>query len=153
MDRNKNIQNDKMNWLYPIKTSTINFSPPGNERDAKDLTRLRSLNIRYVLNVTSHVPQMHECPDIRYKRIPASDSAQQNLRQYFEEAIEYIGESCLNMWSFFPFLISFLYLFLSVYGWEWGEECIFVVVCLSTNYQTVGKKTNINVRTWTQIKW
>lgn len=64
----------------------------GNERDAKDLSGLRNLDITYVLNVTSHVPQYHEGEGIRYKRIPASDSAQQDLRQYFEEAIEFIGK-------------------------------------------------------------
>ncbi|GFN89334.1 dual specificity protein phosphatase 10 [Plakobranchus ocellatus] len=62
----------------------------GNERDAKDLARLKNLNIGYVLNVTAHVPQYYDALGIRYKRIPASDSAQQNLKQYFEEAIEYI---------------------------------------------------------------
>lgn len=68
---------------------------PGNERDARDLSQLRTLNISYVLNVTSHVPLYYDAQGIRYKRIPASDSAQQNLKQYFEEAIEYIGKSCL----------------------------------------------------------
>ncbi|CAL1534021.1 unnamed protein product [Lymnaea stagnalis] len=68
----------------------------GNERDAKDLSRLKSLNISYVLNVTSHVPQYYDEEGIRYKRIPASDNAQQNLKQYFEEAIEYIDDARQN---------------------------------------------------------
>ena len=65
----------------------------GNERDAAELERLRRHNITYVLNVTAHVPQHWQAHGIRYKRIPASDSAQQNLKQYFEEAIEFIGKS------------------------------------------------------------
>ncbi|BFZ07246.1 hypothetical protein BsWGS_10285 [Bradybaena similaris] len=68
----------------------------GNERDAKDLSRLKSLNISYVLNVTSHVPHYYDEQGISYKRIPASDSAQQNLKQYFEEAIEYIDDARQN---------------------------------------------------------
>lgn len=68
----------------------------GNERDAAELERLRRHNITYVLNVTAHVPQYWHAHGIRYKRIPASDSAQQNLKQYFEEAIEYIGKSVLT---------------------------------------------------------
>lgn len=68
----------------------------GNERDAKDLARLKRLNIGYVLNVTAHVPQYFDALGIRYKRIPASDSAQQNLKQYFEEAIEYIDDARQN---------------------------------------------------------
>ncbi|CAG5136200.1 unnamed protein product [Candidula unifasciata] len=68
----------------------------GNERDAMDLSRLKSLNISYVLNVTSHVPQYYDEQGINYKRIPASDSGQQNLKQYFEEAIEYIDDARQN---------------------------------------------------------
>ncbi|BFZ11802.1 hypothetical protein BsWGS_14841 [Bradybaena similaris] len=68
----------------------------GNERDARDLAQLRSLNITYILNVTSHVPQYYDEQGIRYKRIPASDSAQQNLKQYFEEALEYIDDARQN---------------------------------------------------------
>ncbi|CAG5129700.1 unnamed protein product [Candidula unifasciata] len=68
----------------------------GNERDARDLAQLRSLNISYILNVTSHVPQYYDEQGIRYKRIPASDSGQQNLKQYFEEAIEFIDDARQN---------------------------------------------------------
>lgn len=63
----------------------------GNERDAANLQRLKDLDITYVLNVTSHLPQHFENHGIKYKRIPASDSGQQNLRQYFEEAGSFIG--------------------------------------------------------------
>ena len=89
------IENPPQIIIYFHLVTSISLVLPGNERDAKDLSRLRSLDIRYVLNVTSHVPQYFDCHGIRYKRIPASDSSQQNLRQYFEEAIEYIGEYLL----------------------------------------------------------
>lgn len=80
-----------------IETATASRVLPflylGNERDAAELDRLRRHNITYVLNVTAHVPQYWQAHGIHYKRIPASDSAQQNLKQYFEEAIEYIDEA------------------------------------------------------------
>lgn len=64
---------------------------PGNERDAANLQRLQDLNITYVLNTTSHIPKYFENQGIHYKRIPASDSGCQNLKQYFEEAAAFIG--------------------------------------------------------------
>ncbi|KAL8583539.1 hypothetical protein ACOMHN_054855 [Nucella lapillus] len=83
-----------------IETATASRVLPflylGNERDAGELDRLRRHNITYVLNVTAHVPQYWQAHGIHYKRIPASDSAQQNLKQYFEEAIEYIDEARQN---------------------------------------------------------
>ncbi|KRT81814.1 hypothetical protein AMK59_5008 [Oryctes borbonicus] len=62
----------------------------GNSRDAADLTRLQDLRTTWVLNVTSQLPGYHEECGITYKQIPASDSGQQNLKQYFEEAFEFI---------------------------------------------------------------
>lgn len=65
----------------------------GNQKDASDLQKLRQLNIQFVLNVTSHLPGYHEGRGIRYKRLPASDNTQQNLKQYFEEAFEFIDKA------------------------------------------------------------
>ncbi|KAH3850690.1 dual specificity protein phosphatase 10-like [Dreissena polymorpha] len=80
-----------------IETATASQILPflylGNERDAANLQRLNDLGVTYVLNVTSHLPQHFENHGIRYKRIPASDSGQQNLRQYFEEAGCFIDEA------------------------------------------------------------
>ncbi|KAL8619751.1 hypothetical protein ACOMHN_025837 [Nucella lapillus] len=80
-----------------IETATASAVLPflylGNERDAAALESLRRHNITYVLNVTAHVPQHWQAHGIRYKRIPASDSGQQNLKQYFEEAIEFIDDA------------------------------------------------------------
>ena len=85
----------------------------GNERDAANLQRLNDLGVTYVLNVTSHLPQHFENHGIRYKRIPASDSGQQNLRQYFEEAGCFIGKLanvfCSCNFCFYTILLWLLF--------------------------------------------
>ncbi|XP_053133184.1 dual specificity protein phosphatase 10-like isoform X2 [Hemicordylus capensis] len=66
----------------------------GNERDAQDLERMLSLNVGHVLNVTTHLPLYHaDSGRLRYKRLPATDNHRQDLRQYFEEAFEFIEEA------------------------------------------------------------
>ncbi|XP_061461733.1 dual specificity protein phosphatase 10-like [Rhineura floridana] len=66
----------------------------GNERDAQDLERMLSLNVGHVLNVTTHLPLYHaDSGRLRYKRLPATDNNRQDLRQYFEEAFEFIEEA------------------------------------------------------------
>lgn len=64
----------------------------GNGRDAADLQLLRALGATRVLNVTSQLPGYHQERGITYRQIPASDSGHQNLKQYFEEAFDFIGE-------------------------------------------------------------
>lgn len=80
-----------------IETATASEILPflylGNERDASNLQRLRELNISHILNITSHIPKYFENQGIKYKRLPASDSGCQNLRQYFDEAIQFIDEA------------------------------------------------------------
>ncbi|KAM4617697.1 uncharacterized protein O3C94_021608 isoform 1-T2 [Discoglossus pictus] len=66
----------------------------GNEKDAQDLNRMVTLNIGHVLNVTTHLPLYHvDSGSLRYKRLPATDNSKQDLRQYFEEAFEFIEEA------------------------------------------------------------
>ncbi|XP_033298854.1 dual specificity protein phosphatase 10 isoform X1 [Bombus vosnesenskii] len=65
----------------------------GNGRDAADLQLLRALGATRVLNVTSQLPGYHEERGITYRQIPASDSGHQNLKQYFEEAFDFIEEA------------------------------------------------------------
>lgn len=65
----------------------------GNGRDAADLQLLRALGATRVLNVTSQLPGYHEERGITYRQIPASDSGHQNLKQYFEEAFDFIGKN------------------------------------------------------------
>lgn len=71
----------------------------GNGRDALDVTTLSRLGISRILNVTADLP----CPPassstlpfdrrIVYKQLPAADSGQQNLRQYFDDAYHFIGK-------------------------------------------------------------
>lgn len=75
-------------------TPILPFLYLGNEQDAQDLDAMQRLNIGYVINVTTHLPLFHyEKGLLSYKRLPATDSNKQNLRQYFEEAFEFIGES------------------------------------------------------------
>lgn len=64
----------------------------GNERDAANLDRLRELGITHVLNVTSGIPLHFEDQGIICKRLPASDSGFQNLKQYFTDAFAFIEE-------------------------------------------------------------
>ncbi|XP_078392014.1 dual specificity protein phosphatase 10-like [Cetorhinus maximus] len=76
--------------LSPI----VPFLYLGNERDAQDLAKMRQLNVGYVINVTTHLPLYHaQVGNVRYKRLPATDNSKQNLRQYFEEAFEFIEEA------------------------------------------------------------
>lgn len=77
----------------------------GNGRDAADLQLLRALGATRVLNVTSQLPGYHEERGITYRQIPASDSGHQNLKQYFEEAFDFIGECgeiCTYLNKLFP---------------------------------------------------
>ncbi|XP_044286244.1 dual specificity protein phosphatase 10 [Varanus komodoensis] len=75
-------------------TPILPFLFLGNEHDAQDLEKMQRLNIGYVINVTTHLPLYHyEKGLFSYKRLPATDSNKQNLRQYFEEAFEFIEEA------------------------------------------------------------
>ena len=62
----------------------------GNMRDASDLDVLERLGVRYVLNVTSKPPVYELSPGIHYKQLEAADNSFQNLRQFFEEAFDFI---------------------------------------------------------------
>jgi len=64
----------------------------GNERDAGDRSLLARLGITHVINVTSHVPLYFEANGVKYLRIPAADSGNQNLKQYFNDAFQFIGK-------------------------------------------------------------
>ncbi len=72
-------------------TPILPFLFLGSENDAH-LKQLEELDITYVLNVTSQLPDSCEKAGVRYKRLPAADSYHQNLKQYFEEAFEFIGK-------------------------------------------------------------
>ncbi|XP_055335153.1 dual specificity protein phosphatase 10-like [Paramacrobiotus metropolitanus] len=65
----------------------------GNENDAMNMQLLSAWNIKHILNVTSHAPCHFEESGIRYKRVSACDSGQQNLLQHFNEAFDFIEEA------------------------------------------------------------
>ncbi|XP_049804728.1 dual specificity protein phosphatase 10 [Schistocerca nitens] len=65
----------------------------GNARDAQNLDCLRRLGVTRVLNVTQQLQPPPAAPDISYKQLPAADSTHQNIKQYFEEAFDFIEEA------------------------------------------------------------
>ena len=65
----------------------------GNMRDASDANELRRLGIKFVLNVTAKPPVYPPEPDIIYKQLEAADNGVQNLKQFFEEAFEFIDRA------------------------------------------------------------
>ncbi|XP_015791306.1 tyrosine-protein phosphatase vhp-1 [Tetranychus urticae] len=79
--------------MVPCGTPVLPYLYLGGGSDASDPEKLKSLNIYYVLNVTTDLPGDGESDSIRYKRIPAIDAFEQNLVQYFEESFQFIEEA------------------------------------------------------------
>jgi dual specificity MAP kinase phosphatase len=90
-DSNNGTQENSISNSELSATPILPFLFLGSEHDAH-LKRLEELDITYVLNVTSQLPDSCEKAGIRYKRLPAADSYHQNLKQYFEEAFQFIGK-------------------------------------------------------------
>lgn len=73
----------------------------GNSKNAADLSCLQDLGTTCVLNVTPQLAGYHETCGITYKQIPATDNGHQNLKQYFEEAFEFIGKLLTHLFAGF----------------------------------------------------
>lgn len=65
----------------------------GNMRDASNISVLTRLNIRYILNVTAKAATYSIPSGFQYKHLEAADNGFQNLRQFFEEAFEFIDSA------------------------------------------------------------
>ncbi|CAN8000166.1 unnamed protein product, partial [Ixodes hexagonus] len=81
--------------VWPV-TRVLPFLFLGNERDARDADLLDRLGVGYVLHVTTTPPlglQTRHGQGLRCKRLPASDSCHQNLKQFFEEAFAFLDEA------------------------------------------------------------
>ncbi|CAF1059248.1 unnamed protein product [Adineta ricciae] len=76
---------------YPM-THIMDGVYVGNESNAKNLDELSAKNIRYIVNVTSHVPLYHS-DQLHYYHISADDTQKQNLLNYFDEAYQFIHQA------------------------------------------------------------
>ncbi|KAG8002554.1 Dual specificity protein phosphatase 7 [Nibea albiflora] len=65
----------------------------GCEKDSSNLDVLGQYNIKYILNVTSNLPNVFEHEGFKYKQIPISDHWSQNVSQFFPDAIAFIEEA------------------------------------------------------------
>ncbi|XP_050437089.1 dual specificity protein phosphatase 10-like isoform X2 [Adelges cooleyi] len=87
--------NREMMDQHPL-TKVLPFLYLGNSKDADDHEGLSAMGVTRVLNVTtsqqSPSPQAgdHRTAGILYKRLSALDNGHANLKQYFEEAFEFI---------------------------------------------------------------
>merc|ERR1711963_524803 len=79
----KDIENHPASQVTP-------FLFLGNMKDASDATGLTRLGVDHVLNVTAVSPTYDMSETITYKQLHAADNGYQNLKQYFEEAFDFI---------------------------------------------------------------
>ena len=68
----------------------------GSARDSSDLKVLKRMNITSVLNITTTCPNHFES-EFEYLSILVEDSHQTDLLSRLNQAIEFIGESWLNL--------------------------------------------------------
>lgn len=85
----KDIENHPASQVTP-------FLFLGNMKDASDGEALARLGVDHVLNVTAVQSGYKTSAGIRYKQLIASDNGYQNLKQYFDEAFEFIDSARLG---------------------------------------------------------
>ena len=95
----KTLSKMSINWFPPPSPQVLPHMYLGNMRDASDASSLHRLGVGYVLNVTAKPPSYAMDSGINYKQLLASDNGVQNLRQFFEEAFEFIDEARANLSS------------------------------------------------------
>jgi len=82
----KDIENHPASQVSP-------FLFLGNMKDASDVEAMSRLGIDHVLNVTAVSPAYQMSAKITYKQLHAADNGYQNLKQYFDEAFEFIDKA------------------------------------------------------------
>lgn len=78
---------------HPL-TKVLPFLYLGNSKDADNRDGMTAIGITRVLNVTTSQQSPSPLMDHRgvvYKRLSVLDNGHANLKQYFEEAFEFIG--------------------------------------------------------------
>lgn len=104
----------------------------GNIRDSQDKDNLAKNGITHILSICNNAKPVLE--DMKYLCIPASDSSNQNLIQYFKECIKFIHESrihgggcivhCLAGVSRSTTMVVAYLMTVTDHSWE---ECLFAV--------------------------